>query len=85
MKANLLQMRTGRTTAENFLRTVETIERSVNFTIQVIASEDGSNRLCQVELPNQENGVTGRLCVALLSPENVGQLIGALSAFLALP
>jgi len=85
MKSNLLRMRTAKTTAENFLRTVGTIERSVNFTIQVIANEDGSCRMCQIELPNQQNGADGLLSVALLTPENVDSLIGALTAWKALP
>jgi len=84
MKANLLQMRTARTTAENFLRRVPTIERSVVFTITSIANEDGSNRMCEIQLPNQE-GAAGRLCIALLAPEQVDELIGALTAWKALP
>jgi hypothetical protein len=84
MSSKVLQMNAPRITADNFLRTVPTIECSVNFTIQVIANEDGSNRLCQIELPNQE-GAQGRLCTALLAPEHVDDLIGALTAWKALP
>jgi hypothetical protein len=84
MSAQVLQMSAARTTSENFLRVVGTIERSVNITIHVIANEDGSNRLCEITLPNQE-GAAGRLCVALLDSEDVAELIGALTAFQALP
>jgi len=59
MSSKVLQMNAPRITADNFLRTVPTIERSVNFTVQVIANEDGSNRLCQIELPNQEGARAG--------------------------
>jgi hypothetical protein len=84
MKANLLQMRAGRTTAETFLRRVPTVEREVSFTVTSIANEDGSCRMCEVQLPNQEPGA-GRHCIALLAPEHVDELIGALTAWRALP
>jgi acetoacetate decarboxylase len=84
MSAKVLQMVTTKSAAEEFQRTVETVEASVNFTIQVIANEDGSNRLCQIDLPNQE-GAQGRLCRAFLAPEDVDQLVGALTAWKALP
>jgi len=84
MSGKVLQMGAARTTTANFVRTVGTIERSVNFTIQVIANEDGSNRLCEITLPNQE-GAAGRFCVALLYSEDAAELIGALAAFQALP
>jgi hypothetical protein len=63
-----------------FQRTVETVEASVNFTIRSIANEDGSDRLCQIDLPNQE-GAQGRLCRAFLAPEHVDGLIEALTVW----
>jgi hypothetical protein len=84
MKSNLLQMGPVKTTAENFHRTVETVEANVNFEIRSIADESKSCRLCQVELPNQQ-GAQGRLCVALLASEHVDALIEALNAWLELP
>ena len=83
MKAKLLRM-PGAIPAEAFSRTVPTVESNVNFIIQVIAKEDGTCRMCQIELPNQE-GTQGRLCRALLTPEHVDELIGALTAWKALP
>jgi hypothetical protein len=83
MKAKLLQMPAAKT-AETFSRSVPTVESNVNFDIQSIANEDGSDRLCQIDLPNQE-GAHGRLCRAYLAPENVDQLIEALIAWKALP
>ena len=82
MKSNLLQMKAA-PPVERFHRTVETLETSVNFEIGVIANEDGSNRLCQIDLPNQE-GAQGRLCRAFLAPEHVDGLIEALVAWQAL-
>jgi hypothetical protein len=55
----------------------------VNFDIQTVANEDGTCPLCVVDLPN--SGPQGGLCRALLTPENVDQLIGALAAWKALP
>ena len=55
----------------------------MNFEIGVIANEDGSDRLCQIDLPNQE-GAQGRLCRAFLAPEHVDGLIEALVAWQAL-
>ena len=83
MKSNLLQMKAA-PPVERFHRTVETLETSVNFEIGVIANEDGSDRLCQIDLPNQE-GARGRLCRAFLAPEHVNGLIEALVAWKALP
>jgi len=82
MKSNLLQM-SAPNTAEDFSRTVPTVESAVNFGIRSIANEGGSCRICQIELPNQE-GAAGRLCVALLLPEHVDELIEALNAWRAL-
>jgi hypothetical protein len=84
MKSNLLQM-PAPNTVDAFSRTVPTVESSVNFEIRSIANEDGSCRMCQIDLPNQENGAPGRLCRALLAPEHVNELIGALTAWKALP
>ena len=82
MKSNLLQMR-ALPAVEPFHRTVETLEASVNFDIQTVANEDGTCPLCVVDLPNP--GPYRGLCRALLTPENVDQLIGALAAWKALP
>jgi hypothetical protein len=82
MKSNLLQMKAA-PPVERFQRTVETVEASVNFDIQSIANEDDSDRLCQIDLPNQE-GAQGRLCRAFLAPEHVDGLIEALVAWQAL-
>jgi hypothetical protein len=79
MKSNLLQMKAA-PPVERFHRTVETVEANVNFDIQSIANEDGSDRLCQIDLPNQE-GAHGRLCRAYLAPEHVDQLIAALTVW----
>ena len=84
MSSKVLQMNAPQATAENFYRTVGTVETSVNFTIKVIADEDGSCRMCMIELPNQE-GAAGRLCIALLAPEHVEELIDALTAWQELP
>ena len=73
-----------KTTAENFLRIVGTVETDVNFTVQVIDNEDRTCRMCQIDLPNQE-GAPGRLCRAFLAFEHVDDLIGALTAWKALP
>ncbi len=61
-----------------FHRTVETVEANVNFDVRSIANEDGSCRMCQVDLPNQE-GPRGRHCRALLLPGHVDELIWALT------
>jgi hypothetical protein len=45
MKAKLLQMPMAKTT-EVFSRSVPTVEANVNFTVQSVANEDGSDRLC---------------------------------------
>jgi len=82
MNAKLLQM-PGAIPAEAFFRTVSTVESSVSFKIQSIAYEDGTCPLCVVDLPNL--GPHGGLCRALLTPENVDQLIGALTAWKAQP
>jgi hypothetical protein len=74
----------AKSAAEGFQRTVETVEASVNFTIRSIANEDDSDRLCQIDLPNQE-GAQGRLCRAYMAPEHVDGLIEALVAWNALP
>src|ERR1035441_2536943 len=74
MSAKVLQMVAAKSAAEGFQRTVETVEASVNFTIRSIANEDDSDRLCQIDLPNQE-GAQGRLCRAYMAPEHVDGLI----------
>jgi hypothetical protein len=73
-----------RTTAGNFRHTFETVEAIVNFEILVIANEDGSCRLCEIQLPNQEVAA-GRLCIALLTPKHVDKLISTLTAWKASP
>jgi hypothetical protein len=84
MSSKVLLMNAPRATAENFYRSVGTVETSVSFTIKAISNEDGSNRMCEIWLPNQE-GAAGRLCIALLAPEHVDALIGALTAWKGLP
>jgi hypothetical protein len=82
MKATLLQMPAAKT-PEAFSRSVPTVETNVNFTIEAIANEDGSNRLCQIDRPNP--GRYGGHCRALLTPEHVEQLIVALTVWKLLP
>jgi len=84
MGAKVLQIRMARTTAENFHHTVETVEVSVKFEIASIDDEDGSLRMCQIELSNQD-GARGRHCVAFLAREHLDELIDALTAWKALP
>ncbi len=84
MSAKVLQMLTSKWVAERFQRTVETVETSVSFTIRSIANEDGSDRLCQIDLPNQE-GAHSILCRAYLAPEHVDQLIESLTVWKVLP
>ena len=79
MSAKVLQMVAAKSAAEGFQRTVETMDTSVNFTIQAIVNEDGSNCLCVIDLPNP--GPHGRLCRAYLAPEHVDQLIAALTVW----
>lgn len=78
MSAKVLQM-TAAPPVERFQRTVETVEAGVNFTLRGIADEDGSNRLCQIDLPNP--GPHGGLCQAYLAPEHVDRLIEALNVW----
>lgn len=82
MKPNLLQMKAA-PSAERFHRNVGTLEASVSSEIQAVANEDGSCRMCVVDLPNP--GPNGGLCKALPAPEHVDELIGALNAWKALP
>jgi hypothetical protein len=82
MKSNLLQMKAA-PLVERFHRTVETLEAGVNFDINSVANEDGACPLCVVDLPNP--GPHGGLCRAILTSENVDQLIRALTAWKALP
>ena len=72
-------MATAKSAAEQFHRTVETVEANVTFTIQSVANEDGTCPLCVIDLPNQ--GPNGGLCRALLTPDNVDQLITALTVW----
>jgi len=58
---------------------VETLEANVNFTIQAVANEDGSDRRCVIDLPN--HGPHGGLCRAYLTPEHVEGLIQALTVW----
>jgi hypothetical protein len=83
MKTNLLQMK-ATPSVERFHCTVETVEASVNFEIGGIANEDGSDRLCQIDLPNEE-GAQSRVCRAYLAPEHVDGLIAALTVWKVLP
>lgn len=78
MKAKLLQMPMAKTT-EVFSRSVPTVEANVNFTVQSVANEDGSESLCVIDLPN--TGPHGGVCRALLKQENVDQLIVALTVW----
>ncbi len=78
MKAKLLQMKSA-PPVERFHLSVETLEASVSFNIKAVANEDGTDRICVVDLPNQ--GLHGGLCRALLTPENVDQFIEALTAW----
>lgn len=82
MKSNLLQMKLERP-EERFYRTVETIEASVNFDIHSVCDEDGECPMGVIDLPNP--GPHGGLCRTMLKPENVDQLIAALTAWKALP
>ncbi|MGA2850110.1 MAG: hypothetical protein ABSE46_14020 [Terracidiphilus sp.] len=85
MSAKVIQMGTPKSAyVENFIRRVETVEAGVNFTIGTIANEDGSNRMCEIDLVNPE-GTRERLCKGLLSAENVESLIDALNAWMELP
>jgi hypothetical protein len=77
-------MESAKAAAENFHRTVGTVEASVSFNIRSIADEDGNNRMCHIELPNQE-GAHGRFCIAYLAPKHVESLIETLAAWKALP
>lgn len=78
MKAKLLQMPEAKA-AEVFSRNVPTVESNVSFTIQAVANENGSERLCVIDLPNP--GPHGGLCRAYLTRENVDQLIMALNVW----
>jgi hypothetical protein len=78
VKAKLLQMKTA-PPVERFHRTVETLESDVNFDIRSVANENGTCPLCAVDLTNP--GPHGGFCRALLTPENVDQLIEALTAW----
>jgi hypothetical protein len=86
MSAKVIQMGTPKTSpyVENFIRRVDTVESAVKFTIGTIANEDGSSRMCEIDLVNPE-GIRERLCVALLAPAQVDELVDALSAWKALP
>ena len=83
MSAKVLQMGTAKSAAEWFQRTVETIKANVNFDIRSIANEDGSDRLCVIDLPNP--GPHGGLLRAYLAPEHVDGLIAALTVWKVLP
>ena len=76
-------MRAVLAVAPRFHRTVGTVERDVSFSISAVANEDGSCPMCVVDLPNP--GPHGGLCRALLAPQHVDELIGALTAWRALP
>jgi hypothetical protein len=78
VKSNLLQMKAA-PPVEQFHRTVETLEASVNFAIESIANEDGADRLCVIDLPNP--GAHGRQRRAYLTSEQVDQLIAALTVW----
>ena len=78
----MLQMR-ALPAVEPFHRTVETLEANVYFDIQSVAKEDGTCPLCVIDLPNP--GPRRGLSRALLAPKHVDQLIGALTAWKALP
>lgn len=82
LKSNLLQMKAA-PPDERFQRTVETVEASVSITIQAVANEDGSDRLCVVNLPNP--GPHGGICRAYLAPDHVDMLIAALTVWKVLP
>jgi len=79
MSAKVLQMGPSKPATLNFHRTVETVEANVNFDIRSSANEDGTCRLCVIDLPNP--GPHGGLCRALLTPEDVDQLIVALTVW----
>jgi hypothetical protein len=81
MKGKLLRMR-GAKTDEAFSRTVPTVEADVNFDIRSVPNEDGTDRMCVIDLPNP--GPQGKPCVAFLAPEHIDQLIAALHAWKAL-
>lgn len=78
MKSNLLQMKAV-PPVERFQRTVETLESNVNFDIRTITNEDGSERFCQIDLPNP--GPHGGICRAYLASEQVDELIEALTVW----
>jgi hypothetical protein len=82
MSARVLQMKSVPAAAPSFRREVGTVEASVNFDVWSFADEDGSNRLCVIDLPNP--GPHGGLCRALLAREHVAALIDALNAYEAL-
>jgi len=79
MIAKVLQMKPATLATLNFHRTVETVEANVNFQIRSMANEDGTCPLCVIDLPSP--GPQGGLCRALLTPENVDQLIVALTVW----
>jgi hypothetical protein len=72
-------MKSGPAAAPSFRRVVETVEASVNFSIQAVANEDGSCPMCMIALPNP--GPHGGTCRALLTAEHVDELIDALEAW----
>ena len=78
MKAKVLQMKAA-LPVERYHRTIETLEASVSFNIESVANEDGTDRICVVDLPNP--GPHGGFCRALLAPENVDQFIEALTVW----
>jgi len=82
MSAKILQMGKAKPAAEDFHRTVETVEPAVTFEVRSIADVDGDRRMCQVNLTNK--GPRGRTCLAFLASENVDTLIGALNSWKAL-
>ena len=79
MSAKVLQMGTATAATLNFRRTVETVEANVNLDSRSIANEDGACPLCVIDLPS--SGLQSGLCRALLTPENVDQLIVALTVW----
>jgi hypothetical protein len=79
MSAKVLQMGSATSATPNFHRMVETVEANVNFDIRSIANEDGTCQICVIDLLNREPH--GGLCRALLTPENVDQLIVALTVW----
>ncbi len=79
MRAKVLQMVTAKSAAEEFHRVVQTLEPNVNFDIRAIANEDGSERFCQIDLPNP--GPHGGICRTYLAFHHVDQLIAALNVW----